>query len=62
MTKIRAGGLERIGDPPPWSTSNPITVDDIDLQRPQPGEAMVRIEAAGVCRSSILRPNISNTA
>ncbi|MFC6465759.1 alcohol dehydrogenase catalytic domain-containing protein [Gordonia humi] len=55
--KTRAAVLERIGDPSPWTKSRPISVDHIDLDSPQPGEALVRLEAAGVCHSDLSRVN-----
>lgn len=57
MSKIRAAVLERIGDHQPWAASRPITVDGIDLERPNSGEVLVRIEAAGVCHSDLSRVN-----
>lgn len=57
MRTISAAVLERVSDPQPWATSRPITVDQIDLDPPQPGEALVRLEAAGVCHSDLSRVN-----
>ncbi|HUO36467.1 MAG TPA: alcohol dehydrogenase catalytic domain-containing protein, partial [Mycobacterium sp.] len=51
--KIRGAVLERIGLPQPYATSRPITVDELNLAPPGPGELLVRIEAAGLCHSDL---------
>lgn len=53
----RAAILERIGAPFPWAQSRPISVEQIELDAPQSGEALVRLEAAGVCHSDLSRVN-----
>ena len=53
MIGIRGAVLERIGAPRPYADSRPISVVDVDLAAPGPGEVMVRIEAAGVCHSDL---------
>lgn len=45
--------MERIGAPRPYTESRPISVVDVDLDPPGPGEVAVRIEAAGVCHSDL---------
>lgn len=50
---IRGAVLERIGDQAPYAESRPITVSDLTLDAPGPGEILVRIEAAGVCHSDL---------
>ncbi|WP_278263953.1 alcohol dehydrogenase catalytic domain-containing protein [Nocardia sp. AG03] len=51
--RIRGAVLERIADPAPFAASRPITVCELDLAEPGPGELLVRIEAAGLCHSDL---------
>ncbi|MEV6432121.1 zinc-binding dehydrogenase [Nocardia sp. NPDC051463] len=51
--KIRGAVLERIAAPVPFAESAPITVCDLELDEPGPGELLVRIEAAGLCHSDL---------
>lgn len=51
--KIRGAVLEEIGRERPFATTTPITVSELDLGPPRPGELLVRIEAAGVCHSDL---------
>lgn len=37
----------------PYTSSRPITVEELDLSPPRSGELLVRIEAAGVCHSDL---------
>jgi alcohol dehydrogenase len=53
MTQIRGAVLEHIGSSRPFADSRPITIADIELAPPGPGELQVRIEAAGVCHSDL---------
>jgi Zn-dependent alcohol dehydrogenase len=53
MVAIRGAVLERIGAPRPYARSRPITVTELDLAPPGPGELLVRVEAAGVCHSDL---------
>jgi alcohol dehydrogenase len=53
MTQIRGAVLEHIGASRPFAESRPITIADIELAPPSPGELLVRIEAAGVCHSDL---------
>jgi alcohol dehydrogenase len=53
MFHIRGAVLERIGAPRPYAESLPISVVDLELDQPGPGEVVVRIEAAGVCHSDL---------
>lgn len=53
MIAIRGAVLERIGAPRPYAASRPISIVDLDLGAPGPGEVLVRIEAAGVCHSDL---------
>lgn len=51
--KIRGAVLETIGLPRPYASSTPLTVTELDLAEPGPGELLVRIEAAGLCHSDL---------
>ena len=51
--KIRGAVLEEIGRTRPYADSQPISVSELDLDPPGPGEVLVRIEAAGLCHSDL---------
>ena len=51
--KIRGAVLDSIGLPRPYTSSTPLTVADLELAEPGPGELLVRIEAAGLCHSDL---------
>ncbi|WP_036545913.1 alcohol dehydrogenase catalytic domain-containing protein [Nocardia seriolae] len=51
--RIRGAVLERIGADTPFADSRPITISDLELGEPGPGELLVRIEAAGLCHSDL---------
>jgi alcohol dehydrogenase len=51
--KIKAAVLHEIGKPQPYEASQPLTIEELDLEGPGPGEVLVRIEAAGLCHSDL---------
>lgn len=51
--KISGAVLERIGDARPFSTSQPICIQSLDLEAPGPGELLIKIEIASVCHSDL---------
>ncbi len=51
--KIQGAVLERMNDARPYATSNPISVQTLDLDPPGPGELLIRMEIAGVCHSDL---------
>ncbi|MGV0849282.1 alcohol dehydrogenase catalytic domain-containing protein [Mycolicibacterium phlei] len=51
--RIRGAVLEEIGRARPYAQSRPLTVDELELTPPGPGELLVRIEAAGLCHSDL---------
>ncbi len=53
MTEIRGAVLEHIGSRRPYAESRPISIAEVQLSPPGPGELQVRIEAAGVCHSDL---------
>ncbi|MDE2367669.1 MAG: zinc-dependent alcohol dehydrogenase family protein [Burkholderiales bacterium] len=50
---IRAAVLEAIGAPPPYASSLPLRIREVELDPPGPGEVLVRIRAAGLCHSDL---------
>lgn len=51
--RIRGAVLEEIGGERPYARTRPITVCELDLDGPGPGELLVRIESAGLCHSDL---------
>lgn len=51
--RITGAVLERCGAPAPYAESRPVTVGPLELDPPQDGEILVRIEAAGLCHSDL---------
>lgn len=51
--RITGAVLQSIGLPRPYATSRPLTVGELELDDPGPGEVLVRIRAAGLCHSDL---------
>lgn len=51
--KIKAAVLYEMGRPRPYSESNPLQIEEIDLSLPEYGEVLVRVHAAGLCHSDL---------
>jgi len=51
--KIRAAVLNRMGAPMPYAESKPLSIAEVDLDPPGPGEVLVKIAAAGLCHSDL---------
>ncbi|MBV2183065.1 MAG: zinc-dependent alcohol dehydrogenase family protein [Rhizobium sp.] len=51
--KIRAAVLEEIGLERPYAKSQPLKVQEVELEGPGPGEVLVKIAAAGLCHSDL---------
>jgi len=51
--KMRAAILQTLGAERPYNKSNPLTIAELDLQGPGPGEVLVRVAAAGLCHSDL---------
>jgi len=51
--RITGAVLERCGAPAPYAESRPVTVGPLELDPPQDGEVLVRIEVAGLCHSDL---------
>ncbi len=51
--RIRGAVLEEIGRTRPYACSTPIRICELELDDPQAGELLVRIEVAGLCHSDL---------
>lgn len=51
--RIRGAVLEEIGRERPYASSRPLTISELELSDPGPGEVLVRMEAAGLCHSDL---------
>ena len=51
--KICAAILEEMGRPAPYAVSKPLSICEVDLAPPGPGEVLVKIAAAGLCHSDL---------
>jgi alcohol dehydrogenase len=51
--KIKAAVLNAIGAKAPYAESKPLTIEEVELAPPGPGEIMVKIGAAGLCHSDL---------
>ena len=51
--KTTAAVLRAVTDRRPYTTSKPMTIEEVELAPPRAGELLVRMEAAGVCHSDL---------
>jgi hypothetical protein len=51
--KTRAAVLSVMGTSAPYATSKPLTIEELELDLPGPGEVLLRIKAAGLCHSDL---------
>jgi alcohol dehydrogenase len=51
--KMKAAVLREQGKPRPYAVSLPMTVEEVDLQPPGPGEVLYKIVGAGLCHSDL---------
>ncbi len=51
--KIRGAVLTKLGVEPPYATTRPLAIDEVELAPPGRGEVLVRIAAAGLCHSDL---------
>jgi alcohol dehydrogenase len=51
--KMRGAVLYEQGLPRPYSQSNPLKIELLDLDGPQQNEVLVEIRAAGLCHSDM---------
>src|ERR1700756_601438 len=50
---MKAAFLHEMGRSRPYSNSKPLTVEDVDLDPPGPGELLIKIKATGLCHSDL---------
>ena len=51
--KTRAAVLNAMGAAAPYARSKPLSIEQVDLKSPGPGEILVRMGAAGLCHSDL---------
>lgn len=51
--KCRAAILHEMGSQPPYAKSQPIRIEEVELDPPGPGEVLVKVAAAGLCHSDL---------
>jgi alcohol dehydrogenase len=54
---MRAAVLREVGRPMPYAVSRPLSIEEVELAPPGPGEVLVRIHAAGLCHSDLSAVN-----
>ncbi len=51
--KIKAAVLREMGKPRPYTKSKPLSIEEVELDKPQRREVLVKIKAAGLCHSDL---------
>ncbi len=51
--KVKAAVLWEQGRPRPYAESRPMTIEEIDLDPPGPGEVLIEVGGAGLCHSDL---------
>lgn len=51
--KTRSAVLQRLEAPMPYAESQPLVVEELELEEPRAGELLVRVAAAGLCHSDL---------
>lgn len=51
--KTTAAVLYQMGKPAPYSLSQPLVIEELELDSPGPGEVLVEVAAAGLCHSDL---------
>ena len=51
--KIKPAVLRTMGAPAPYAKSKPLSVEEVELDPPGPGEVLVKVAAAGLCHSDL---------
>lgn len=51
--KTKAALLRTMGSEPPYSHSQPLVIEEIELDGPRAGEVLVELKAAGLCHSDL---------
>ncbi len=55
--KIKAAVLRRSDLPRPYAQSQPLSIEEVDLDPPKPGEVLVQVKAVGLCHSDLVAIN-----
>ena len=55
--KIKAAVLREVGLPAPYARSRPLSIEEVELDPPGPGEVLMRVRAAGLCHSDLSAVN-----
>ncbi|AWV20484.1 Alcohol dehydrogenase (plasmid) [Roseomonas mucosa] len=50
---MKAAVLHEVGRPRPYAASRPMTVEEVELDPPGPGEVLVEVAGAGLCHSDL---------
>lgn len=51
--KIRAAVLHQMGIERPYNKTKPLTIEEVELHKPEAGEILVKVRAAGLCHSDL---------
>jgi alcohol dehydrogenase len=51
--KMKAAVLRAMGAPAPYAKSKPLSIEEVELDPPGPGEVLVKVAAAGLCHSDL---------
>lgn len=51
--RVKAAVLRTVGAPPPYATSRPLDITEVELAPPGRGEVLVRVKATGLCHSDL---------
>ena len=51
--KTKAAVLYEMERPAPYADTRPLALEEVDLEKPGPGEVLVQISAAGLCHSDL---------
>lgn len=51
--KMKAAVLHAMGKERPYNISKPLLIEEVELKKPQAGEVLVKIRAAGLCHSDL---------
>ena len=51
--RVSGAVLREMGAAPPYASSRPLEVTEVELDPPAPGELLVRIAATGLCHSDL---------
>lgn len=51
--RIQGAVLRQIGVPRPYAASHPLTIEELELALPGPGEVLIEVTAAGLCHSDL---------